>query len=87
MIPIADPDVARAIIGDSRAHDISFPAGVRHGDRLHLAGQAEGMVALGRLSLDGTKLGGVRDRDYPQLQIAGFVNQYDSVPETPSLLA
>ena len=31
---------------------------------MHLAGQAEGMAALGRLSLDETKLGGMRDRDY-----------------------
>jgi hypothetical protein len=28
---------------------------------MHLAGQAEGMAALGRLSLDETKLGGMRD--------------------------
>ena len=32
--------------------------------RNHLAGQAEGMAALRRLSLDGTKLGGVGDGDY-----------------------
>jgi hypothetical protein len=31
---------------------------------MQLAGQAEGMAALGRLSLDGTVLGGMRDRDY-----------------------
>ena len=30
---------------------------------MHLAGQSEGMAALGRLSLDGVELG-VRDRDY-----------------------
>jgi hypothetical protein len=30
---------------------------------MHLAGQGEGMAALGRLSLDGAKLG-VRDRNY-----------------------
>lgn len=30
---------------------------------MHLAGQAEG-AALGQLRLDGTKLGGMRDRDY-----------------------
>ena len=29
------------------ARYISFPAGVRHSDGMHLAGQAEGMAALG----------------------------------------
>ena len=31
---------------------------------MHLAGQAEGMAVLGRLSLDGTVPDCVRDRDY-----------------------
>ena len=33
-------------------------------DGMHLAGQAEGMAALGRLSLDETKVGGMRDRGH-----------------------
>ncbi len=35
----------------------------RISDGMHLAGQAEGMSAPGRLSPDGTSLGGMRDRD------------------------
>lgn len=46
-----------------RAHDTSFSVDVRHSEGMHLAGQSEGIAALGRLSLDGIKLG-VRDRDY-----------------------
>jgi hypothetical protein len=42
-----------------------FPADVRPSDGMHLAGRADGMAALEQLSLDGIRLGGMRDRDYP----------------------
>jgi hypothetical protein len=37
---------------------------VRHSDGMPLAGHAEGMAALGQLSVGGSTLGGMRGRDY-----------------------
>jgi len=38
---------------------------------------AEGMVALGRLNLDGTKLGGLRYQDFPDGKWQACVNRHD----------
>ncbi len=64
------PDSGRSGRGPSGSQELTgrtvhiLPVDVRHNDGMHLGRAGRGMAALGQLSLDGSKLGGLRDRDY-----------------------